>query len=148
MIAAARRSSNRRARRGSAILEGTFLLPFYVFLFIGTFDWGMYAQALISVESAVLVAADYTSTSAATAVDSVKACQYVLAELSIEVNLKSVTSCNSLPLTVSAEAVNGADGRAASQVTVTYRTTNLVPIPGVLTGQTTIRRVLQMRLRS
>jgi hypothetical protein len=37
------------------------------------------------------------------------------------------------------------DGDPAGQVSVTYTTIPLIPIPGVLTGQMTITRVVQMR---
>jgi len=45
------------------------LLPWYFFLFVGTFDWGFYAHALISTEAAARTAVLYTSQSSATASD-------------------------------------------------------------------------------
>lgn len=57
-------------------------------------------------------------------------------------------TCNGSPLTVTATSVaSGADGGAASQVSVTYQTPQLIPIPGELSGQMSITRVVEMRLR-
>lgn len=126
------------------------LLPWYIFLFIGAFDWGFYAHALISTESAARVAALYASTNSTTATDSSGVCTYALEELRTSVNVGSgVTGCNALPLVVSTSLLSGggADGQDAAQVAVTYQTTGVIPIPGLLTGQATFYRVVQMRLR-
>jgi Flp pilus assembly protein TadG len=139
--------SRRRSRRGSGVLEFTLLFPMMVFLFIGTFDWGFYAYALISAENALRVAATYTSTNGTTAIDSTQACTYAIQELQGAPNMASVTTCNALPLIVTATAVTGPDGNPATQVALRYQTTKLIPIPGLLTGQATIYRVFQMRLR-
>ena len=55
----------RKNRRGGSALELAFFLPWYIFLFIGAFDWGFYAHALISAENAVRVAVLYTSSAGA-----------------------------------------------------------------------------------
>ena len=54
---------------------------------------------------------------------------------------------HSLPLIVSASLVPvGADGAAASSVSVTYQSPQLIPIPGLM-GRLTVTRTAQMRVR-
>lgn len=142
----------RKSKRcGGSALEMALLLPWYLFLFVGAFDWGFYAHALISTESAARVAVLYTSTNSTTAVDSTGACNYALAELKIAPNIGStVTTCAALPVIVTAAKETGsasADGQDAAQVSVEYQTTGVIPIPGLLEGQATFYRVVQMRLR-
>lgn len=131
------------------------LLPWYLFLFVGAFDWGFYAHALISTESAARVAALYASGSTSTATDTTGCggsgcpCVYALEELRISQNVGSaVTSCSALPVIVTPTEVTGADGQNAAQVAVTYQTIGVIPIPGLLQSQPTFYRVVQMRLRS
>jgi hypothetical protein len=148
---------------GHAVLELALLVPWVLFLFVGAFDWGFYAWALISTESAARVAAMYTSTSSGTASDSIGACDYAAAELAYAPNIASSTwvnsaslpssstglaTCSGTALTVVAAAVTGPDGSSASQVTVTYQTPLLIQIPGLLPGQISITRSVQMRVRS
>ncbi len=129
------------------------LLPWYIFLFVGAFDWGFYAHALISTESAARVVALYTSTSPGTTANTprndFKACTYALEELRVSSGPETgVQTCKALPVIVTYAAKAGADGQPASEVTVTYQTQSLIPIPGLLTRQATFYRVVQMRLRS
>ena len=105
------------------------LMPWYAFLFVGAFDWGFFAHALISTESAARVAALYTSKSAATAADQTTACTLVLRELSVASNVPLSGTCDALPVIVTASQVTGADGQSATQVTVTYQSLSLIPIP-------------------
>lgn len=123
------------------------MAPWLVFLFAGAFDWGFYAYALISVQNAARVAVQYTSGSATTATDATTACSYVLAELRGEPNIgTTVTTCNALPLIVTATSTTGPDSAAAAKVVVTYQTVKLVPIPGILVGQITLVRNAIMRI--
>ena len=132
---------------GHAILEAAFLLPWVLFLFVGAFDFGFYNYALISTENAARVAAWYTSQTATTATDATTACTYALAELSALPNVGAgMTTCNAAPVVVTATKVSGADGLSATQVTVTYTSPQLIPIPGALPGQYTFARTVQMRL--
>jgi Flp pilus assembly protein TadG len=143
----------RKGRRGGSALEAAFFLPWYIFLFVGAFDWGFYAHALISVENAARTAALYTSADPSnlariTGTDG-GACKFVLEELRTETNIGSgVTSCASLPVIVTAtkKAASGADGTDAAEVSVTYQTATLIPITGLLQGRATIQRVVQMKL--
>ncbi len=141
-------SKRRRNQRGGSALEMALFLPWYLFLFVGTFDWGFYAHALISTESAARVAALYTSTSSTTAADATNACVYANEELRISSNIPTTPSCAASPLIVTATSVTGADSQPATQVTVQYTTVGLIPIPGLLEKSATFYRVVQMRLRS
>ncbi|HVW11195.1 MAG TPA: TadE family protein, partial [Bryobacteraceae bacterium] len=80
-------------------------MPWYVFLFVGTFDFGFYAYSLIATQSAARVAALYCSTSSSTATDSTTACSYALDQLRNLPNVGySVSTCNGSPLTVTASS--------------------------------------------
>jgi Flp pilus assembly protein TadG len=129
-------------------MEAALVMPWLVFLFVGTFDMGFYCYDLISVENAARIAVEYTATSSFTANNAGTACTLALNELTNIPNLSGVSTCNSLPLKVSASAVTGQDGYPASQVSVQYQSALFIPIPGLLTGTLNINRVAQMRLKS
>ena len=135
-------------RRGHSVLELAFFLPFLIFMFVGAFDWGFFAQALIATEDAARVAALYTSSSSTSASDSNTACVYALAEFKNLPNVGGISDCSNATLNVSAKAVTGPDGAAASQVSVAYQTPRLIAIPGLLPAQVTITRVVLMKIRS
>jgi Flp pilus assembly protein TadG len=145
----------RKRQRGGSALEMALLLPWYFFLFVGTFDWGFYAHALISTEAAARTAVLYTSQSVATAADQADACTLANEEMRIVPNISNsdATTCTSSPLVVAAvqtgvgQSVASPDNLPGSQVTVTYSTLSLIPIPFVLTNKATFNRVVQMRLR-
>jgi len=138
-----------RRERGHAMLETALLLPWVLFLFAGIFDLGFYNYALIATQNAARVAAWYTSQSSGTAADSTTACTYALAELQALPNVtSSLSTCNASPVVVTATKVTGTDGAQATQVSVAYTSPQLVPIPGMLPGQYTFNRVVQMRLVS
>jgi Flp pilus assembly protein TadG len=140
--------SSRRKTRGGSLLEMSLLLPWYVFLFVGVFDWGYYSHALISTQAAARSAVLYTSQSSSTATDQATACTYAANELKISSNIPAGTTCSADPLVVTATQVTGADGNSAASVTVKYHTLNLVPIPQLLNQQFWIVQTVQMRLRS
>ena len=131
-------------------MEFALLMPWYVFLFVGAFDFGFYSYALISAETAARVSAMYSSASPSAAADSLTACSYSLDQLRNMPNIgSSLTTCTASPLVVTATYVaSGPDGGAATSVTVTYTTPQLIPIPGLLPGILTINRTVEMRLRS
>ncbi len=64
----------RDKRSGHSVLEFAFFLPYLLFLFVGTFDWGFYSWALLATENAARTAALYTSSSSSTASNSTAAC--------------------------------------------------------------------------
>jgi len=130
------------------------LMPWYIFLFVGAFDWGFFSHALISTASAARVVALYSSQSAAYAAtnstNTTNACTLALEELRYADNdLSTLTTCTALPVIVSYSLLNSgtADGQAAASVAVQYQTLQLIPIPGLLAGQFTFQRTVQMRLR-
>lgn len=149
-------NNRRKGQRGGSALEMALMLPWYMFLFVGTFDWGYYAHSLISTESAARVAALYTSQSAATAANQSVACILANEELRVATNISNsgTPTCSASPLIVTAVEAGGAnsttsaDGNLASQVSVQYTTISLIPIPLLLSKQATFYRVIQMRLRS
>jgi hypothetical protein len=121
------------------------LLPWYIFLFVGAFDWGFYSHALISTESAARVAALYLASGPAS---QSQACTYVLEELRIAANVgTTVTTCAALPVIVSSTCTTTAT-LSTAQVAVTYQTLNLIPIPYLLEPQATLYRVVQMPMQS
>jgi Flp pilus assembly protein TadG len=139
-----------RGRRGSALIELTLLAPWVLFLFVGTFDLGFYYYSLIAVENAARIAAAYTSQSPSFASKQDGACTRVLAELSSLPNISSIvnsSTCTAAPLIVTASPVTGADGWAATSVSVTYRGLSMIPIPGLLMGQFNVTRTVQMRVQ-
>lgn len=147
------KNSRRKRCRGGSALEMALFMPWFIFLFIGSLDWGFYAHSLISLESAARVVALYTSAdstkTASTTTNDTNTCKLALDELRYASNDPStLTSCTSLPVMVTYSAVNGVDSAAATSVTVQYQTAQLIPIPGLLANQFTFQKTVQMRLRN
>lgn len=148
-------SDRRKRQRGGSMVEMALMLPWYLFFFMGTYDWGFYAHALISTQNAARVAALYTSQNSTQASNQATACILANEELRIMVNVSGTgtPTCATSPVVVTAvqtgvgQSVLSPDNLPASQVTVQYTTTNLIPIPGLLKSSTTIYRAVQMRLR-
>jgi Flp pilus assembly protein TadG len=131
------------------MVEFGLLCPWYIFLFIGAFDFGFYSYSLIATQTAARVAGLYCAASLSAASDSTTACSYSLDQLRNMPNVGSgLTTCASAPLVVTAALVTGPDGNNATSVTVAYTTPNLIPIPGILAGHVTISRTVKMKLRS
>ena len=159
----------KRSESGSAIVELALMSPWLFFLFIGIFAFGFYVYAAICVQNAARVAAAQTSNGPASATQTV-ACTAVLAELNLLPNVASfAATCNAAPLTVTQTTLCGSTtpftvtcsarptsptcadcgqntAGASSQVTVTYQSVKLVPIPGLLTGQLNLTRVAENRM--
>src|SRR5580704_3646771 len=128
-------------RRGSNMIEFALILPWYVFLFVGAFDYGFFSYGLIATQNAARVAAMYCSASASRAANCTNACGYALDQLRNMPNVGSaMTTCTASPVVVSTSMVTGTgsggspDGANAATVTVTYTTPQLIPIPGFLPG--------------
>ena len=147
----------RKWQRGGSMVEMALMLPWYLFFFVGTYDWGYYAHALISTESAAHVAAIYASQSAAQASNQTAVCLLASEELRISANVSNTgsPSCAASPVVVTATQLgpgqtntNSADLKNAAQITVQYTTVGLIPIPGLLKSSATLYRIVQMRLRS
>jgi Flp pilus assembly protein TadG len=163
----------RQAKRGSSMVEIALLAPWIFFLFVGILDFGFYAYTAISVENAARVAALRTSGDTVSQ-SSALACAAVLPELRWLPNIgTAVTTCGASPLTVTQRTLCGStataipacaagltnptcadcDGTganvtaaASSEVTVTYQSVLLIPIPGLLTGQLNLTRKAEMRI--
>lgn len=141
-------------RRGHAAIEIALMSPWILLLFAGVFDFGFYAYSIISVENAARAAALQTSGAAETADSSQLACALVIDELRTANNVGSGVSCpvcspgaacTAGPITVQATAVTGPDGLPASQVSVTYTSPQLFPLPWLM-GRLTITRQVQMKV--
>jgi hypothetical protein len=125
------------------MVETALMIPWFVFLFVGVYDWGFFAHALISLESATRVAALYSA--GQSSVPSVSTlCPIVRNELKIVANVSDTLDCTTSPLVVSASSGTGPDGQTAYTVSVTYTTLSLIAIPGVLPNQVTITRTAQV----
>ncbi len=139
-------SARRRRQSGHAVIEASFAIPWMLFLLAAVVDMGFYEYSLISTENAARVAAFYTSSASSSAGDSAGACQAALPEMNSMPNVTSLTSCNALPLIVTATSVTGIDGNPASNVSVTYQSNKIIPLPWV-TGQLNVTRTVQMRVQ-
>ena len=143
---------HKSARRGHAVIEMALLGPCIFFLFAGAFDMGYYVYAAIAVENAARVAALHVAASADVAADAGAAGfarTYVCNELRVLPNVGSACPTSVVSVSVPAQPFSGTDGDPATQVSVTYTTVPLVPIPGLNPGprgQWTFTRVVQMRL--
>jgi Flp pilus assembly protein TadG len=138
-----------RNRRGTSLVELSFLVPLVVYLFIGTLDMAFYCYGLITVQSAARVACLYTSSSSLTWTDETGACTRALAEMKDLPNVgSSINACNANPVTVTASTTTGAGLTEASVVSVTYQSPALIPIPGVLPNQFSWTRTVKMASRN
>jgi len=137
-----------RKRRGNSLIEFSLLMPWYFFLFVGVYDFGFYGYGLIALEDGLRIATLNASQNSSQAGNSSAACTYVLGSL---VNLSNigttVSTCGASPLIVTATSGTGPDGAPATTVSATYTSPQLIPIPGLLPGQVTITRTLQMRVQ-
>lgn len=143
-------AQRKQRQRGSAVIELSLLAPWVLFLFVGVFDMGFYTTAMIGVENAARVAAEYTSQSTLTASDSTTACNLARTEMAMLPNVHSQSNCNANgtnTVVVTATAGQGPDTLPATTVTVTYSGAQLIPIPGLLTGQLNLTRSVVMRVK-
>jgi Flp pilus assembly protein TadG len=135
------------------MIEVALMMPWIFFLFVGVLDFGFYSYAAICTQNAARVAALAGAYSPSAATDNASACAIVLQEMNSLPNTRALTSCNSgtcpsgalsasasMPISVAACPISGPDGGPAVQVTITYLSIPLIPIPGALMGQMTISR--------
>jgi Flp pilus assembly protein TadG len=140
-------------RRGSAMIEFCLLMPWYIFLFVGAFDFGFYAYSLIATANAARIGAMYCAASSSTCSSITTTCtNYVIPQLSGLPNVgTTVTTCAASPVTLTITyptASTCPDGNACTTVQVVYVTPSLFPIPGMFPGQLTITKAITMRLQS
>jgi Flp pilus assembly protein TadG len=149
---------SKNLRRGTALVEFCFILPWYVFLFVGAFDYGFYSYSLISTTTAARVAGYYCANRNGTcpAADTTM-CGYAIGQLKNLPNMGTgVTTCAAAPLTVtpayytaaSGSCPDASTGNGCVTVTVVYVTPQLVPIPGLLPSQLTITKATTLGLRN
>jgi hypothetical protein len=132
------------------VIEVSLMAPWIFFLFVGTLDFGFYAYALICTENAARVAVAQTSVSLDGALDAALACNYALGEMQALPNMMGVTACDGsgpLTVTVGNPVPTGPDGAPMAQVTVTYHTIQMIPIPGLLANQFWLVRTAEMRVK-
>lgn len=132
------------------MMELALLSPWIIFMFIGLFDWGFYAYSLITLETAARSAAVWNSNHG-NAADVTMARTIVCKEMQTLVNVSSISlnsNCGqSAPIIVNSESISpGTDGGTDAKITVTYTTPVLIPIPGLLSRQFTITRVIKMKV--
>jgi Flp pilus assembly protein TadG len=141
-----------KKRDGHAVIEVALVAPFIFFLFAGTFDMGFYLYAGIAVENAARVGALHIAASTDVASDANAASfarTYVCNELRMLPNVGSSCPTSVVSVSVPSQPFSGTDGDPATQVSVTYTTVPLIPIPGLNPGpcgQWTFTRLVQMRL--
>jgi Flp pilus assembly protein TadG len=145
-----------RRKAGHSAVETALMLPWLIFSFMGTLDFGFATYSLISIQSAARVAAVYASSNSAAALATVSspasgpACTYALAEMRNAPYVgRSVTTCSaSDPVQLSATYNStGSDGFLPSEtVSVTY-TIHLLAIPVIMPSQITITRSVEIPLR-
>ena len=145
-----RRPNNKRD--GHAVIEVALIAPFIFFLFAGALDMGFYLYAAIAVENAARVGALHIAASNDVASDANAAGfarTYVCNELRMLPNVGSSCPTSVVSVSVPSQPFSGTDGDPATQVSVTYTTVPLIPIPGLNPGprgQWTFTRLVQMRL--
>ncbi len=164
------RLRKRQRETGNSIVEVALMAPWIFFLFVGVFDLGFYAYAVICTENAARAAA--TQTAMSTSVPAGVECDAAWNEMKGLPNVAQLTkNCTQAPVivtrktlctqatvqpsTITCTAPGCADcgsatdpnGHAASsQITVTYQSGLFIPIPGILTNQLNITRIVEMRI--
>jgi Flp pilus assembly protein TadG len=134
-------------------MEFALMMPWVIFLFVGAYDWGFYAHALISVEDATREAALYAANQSDGNPVTLTACSIVLSDLEISANVAGVTTCTSGAVTSSSPvgismSCTTLDSVNAVKVAVTYQTLQLIPIPGALAGQMVLYRTAEMPMNT
>lgn len=141
------------SKRGQAVVEFAFLLPWIVVAFIAVLDFGFCAYGLIATQNAARIGAEWGSATSANAQSnnlSTKVCNYALATLQYAPNVgTSVTTCGGTsPVSVATSfSLTGADGLPTLTVRVTY-TVSLLAIPGISPSSLAINRSVQLPVRN
>ena len=129
------------------MLELALLSPWIIFLFIGALDWGFYAYSLITLEDATRAAVTYAASGSSNYTQTAAICTIVTDEMKTLIKMNGSATCGgSSPVSISSTQVTGPDNATAVQVSVTYTTPQMIPIPGLLAKQFTITRSLTMKL--
>ena len=77
------------------------------------------------------------------------ACSYALAELKDSPGVGSTSSCSSggVVNVSTSYLATGADGLPAAQVSITYKPTQVISLPGLINGSLTITRTVEFPIR-
>ena len=142
----------RERKSGQAVVEVTLLVPWLVLSFVAAFNFGIFAYAMISTENAARSAAMYASQSLTVAQSGTivsQVCPYVLGELGDAPGAGNLSSCTSSPVTVTVTPrTPGAGNMNTVQVSVTYNTMHLIPLPGLMAGSLAITRKVEVPVRN
>jgi Flp pilus assembly protein TadG len=146
-------TASRKRQSGQAVVEVTLLVPWVVFSFVAAFNFGIFAYALISTQNAARSAAMYAAQSLTVAQSGSivsQVCPYALGELVDAPGVGTgVNTCTGTPVTVTVTAKTpGAGNMNTVQVSVTYNTMQLIPLPGLMAGSLSITRAVEMPIRN
>ena len=142
-----KRSKN--SERGNSIIEFSFLMPFFAFLFIGIYIMGVDCYALVSLQSAARASAVYCSLNTCTpGTSDTTVCSLALDAMRGQPNVGSSVSTCSSPVSINVASVTGPDSSNAVKVTISYTLPRFADIPGVMGGLSTAQRSVQMRVSS
>ena len=138
----------KRHRAGQALIEVTLMAPLMLLLFATIVNVGFFCYAAVCTENAARVGALHASTdrdlaASATVNQTVRA--DVCAEMRALPNVGASCPDSIVVVSTVGQPFTGADGRPATQVSVTYTTVPLFRVPGLM-NQYTITRVVQVRL--
>ena len=132
------------------MVEFALLMPWYVFLFVGAYDFGFINYSMIATQNAARVAAMHCAGSSSLANNcngANSACNYALDQLRNLPNIGTAMAAPcAAPVVITTSMVTTVDGANAAKVTVAYTTPTLIPIPGILPGTVTITRTAIMRV--
>lgn len=140
------------------------MMPWIFLLFIGVLDFGFYAYSAICTQNAARAAAIQASSDVSTVTFSV-ACNAALGEITWLPNARTLTTCQTSPsdiddahpLAVAVQELTATTSPAcadcalnssavSAQASVTYRSIQLFPIPGIMMGRMTMTRVAEARI--
>lgn len=142
---------------GHAVVEVALMAPWIFLLFAMVFDIGFYCYAVIATQNAARSGVMHTSRSSSYALDLTAACQIARQELrgmpNVSVALNNCASSagaitDALPISVAVAAIPGPDATTlgAARVSVSYRSPQLFPLPGLM-GRMTVTRIAEARVR-
>lgn len=142
------------------MVEAALLSPWIFFVFMGLLDFGFYAFALITTESAARAGAMYASQTIGSAGNGDGVCFPVVEEMRTLPNVSTTATCSCTagnctagPITIQTRSVvdancpEGVVGARCAIVMVRYTTVPMIPIP-FLRGQLTVQRVAYASIRS
>ena len=133
------------------------MAPWIFLLFAMVLDLGFYSYAAIATQNAARSGVMHTSRSSSYVTDLTGACEVARRELRGLPNVSGALAVcaaspgaisDSQPIAVQVAAVAGPDATTlgAARVTVTYRTPQLFPLPGLM-GRMTLTRIAEARVR-